>query len=125
MSGRSIEDMQDALAATERILESLRREPDPDDAVRRIIQAVEDQEAELLALLLDPPRPSVLSNQSIGSLGDSPEAELAEPTHQRRTCPLGQPPEKRDRFAIARTETRERCESELRFCQRHHLRLKL
>ena len=58
MSRRSIEDMREALATTERILATLRREPDPDDAVRTIIQAVEDQEAELLALLLDPYRPS-------------------------------------------------------------------
>jgi hypothetical protein len=53
MPPRSVEDMQAALATTERILDSLRREPDPDDAVRQIVQAVEDQQAELLAALLD------------------------------------------------------------------------
>lgn len=53
MSRRSVEDMQEALAVTERVLRSLRRESDPDDAVREVIRAVEDQEAELVASLLD------------------------------------------------------------------------
>ena len=45
--------MQAALATTERILDSLQREPDPDHALQQIVQAVEDQQAELLAALLD------------------------------------------------------------------------
>jgi hypothetical protein len=50
---RSVEDMQKALAVTERVLESLRREPDPGYAVRTVIQAMEDEQAALLASLLD------------------------------------------------------------------------
>lgn len=42
--------MQAALATTERILDSLRREL---DALQQIVQAVEDQQAELLASLLN------------------------------------------------------------------------
>lgn len=53
MRPRSIEDTQAALATTEHILVSLRSEPDPDYALRRLIQALEDQQAELLASLLD------------------------------------------------------------------------
>jgi hypothetical protein len=53
MRSRSLEETQATLATTERILVSLRREPDPDYAVRQLIQAVEDQQAELLASLLD------------------------------------------------------------------------
>jgi hypothetical protein len=53
MTPYSREETQAALATTEQILVSLRRERDPDDALRQIIQAVEDQQAELLASLLD------------------------------------------------------------------------
>lgn len=61
MRSRSLEETQAALATTERILVSLRRESDPDYPLRQLIQAVEDQQAELLAWLLDaraqgPPR---------------------------------------------------------------------
>jgi hypothetical protein len=52
MRRRSPEETQAALATTERILVSLRREPDS-DALRQLIQAVEDQQTELLASLLD------------------------------------------------------------------------
>jgi hypothetical protein len=52
MRKRSLEETQAALATTERILVSLRREPDS-DALRQLIQAVEDQQAELLASILD------------------------------------------------------------------------
>jgi hypothetical protein len=53
MPPRSVEDMQTALATIERILESLRRESDPDYALKEIIQAVEDEQAELLVSLLN------------------------------------------------------------------------
>lgn len=56
---RSLADTQAALATTEQILVSLRREPDPDYALRNVIQAVEDQQAELLASLLDSRAPGV------------------------------------------------------------------
>ena len=59
MKSRSPEDTQAALATTEHILASLRREPDPDDALRQLIQAVEDQQAELLASLLDTRAPEL------------------------------------------------------------------
>jgi hypothetical protein len=52
MRRRSPEETQAALATTERILVSLRREPDS-DALRQLIQAVEDQQTELLASMLD------------------------------------------------------------------------
>ncbi len=52
MRRRSPEETQAALATTERILVSLRREPES-DALRQLIQAVEDQQTELLASLLD------------------------------------------------------------------------
>jgi hypothetical protein len=52
MRRRSPEETQAALATIERILVSLRREPDS-DALRQLIQAVEDQQTELLASLLD------------------------------------------------------------------------
>ena len=50
MRTRSLEETQAALATTERILVSLRREPDS-DALRQLIQAVEDQQTELLSIL--------------------------------------------------------------------------
>lgn len=53
MQPHSHEEMQAALATTERLLASLRRERDLDQALRRIIQAVEDQQDELQASLLD------------------------------------------------------------------------
>jgi hypothetical protein len=59
MGSRSLEETQAALATTERILVSLRREPDPDYALRQLIQAVEDQQAELLASLLDSRAPKL------------------------------------------------------------------
>jgi hypothetical protein len=59
MGSRSLEETQAALATTERILVSLRREPDPDYALRQLIQAVEDQQAELLASLLDSRAPEL------------------------------------------------------------------
>jgi hypothetical protein len=59
MRSRSPDDMQAALATTEHILVSLRREPDPDYALRQLIQAVEEQQAELLASLLDPRAPEL------------------------------------------------------------------
>jgi hypothetical protein len=59
MRSRSLEETQAALAITERILVSLRSEPDPDYALRQLIQAVEDQQAELLASLLDSRAPEL------------------------------------------------------------------
>ncbi len=59
MRSRSLEETQAALATTEQILVSLRGEPDPDYAVRQLIQAVEDQQAELLASLLDARAPGL------------------------------------------------------------------
>jgi hypothetical protein len=59
MRSRSHEETQAALATTERILISLRHEPDPDHALRQLIQAVEDQQAELLASLLDSRAPEL------------------------------------------------------------------
>jgi hypothetical protein len=53
MGLRSLEEMQAALDSTKRILSTLRKESDPDYALRRIIQAVEIQQAESLASLLD------------------------------------------------------------------------
>jgi hypothetical protein len=53
LSGRSREEKQAALEATEKILMSLRREPDPDYALRELIQAIEDEQAILVASLLD------------------------------------------------------------------------
>jgi hypothetical protein len=50
---RSVEDMQKALAVSQRVLKSLRRELDPGYEVRTVIQAMEDEQADLLALLLD------------------------------------------------------------------------
>jgi hypothetical protein len=40
MGSRSLEETQAALATTERVLVSLRREPDPDYALRELIQTV-------------------------------------------------------------------------------------
>jgi hypothetical protein len=59
MRSRSLEETQAALATTEQILVSLRGEPDPDYALRQLIQAVEEQQAELLASLLDPRAPEL------------------------------------------------------------------
>jgi hypothetical protein len=59
MGSRSLEETQAALATTERVLVSLRREPDPDYALRQLIQTVEDQQAELLASLLDSRAPEL------------------------------------------------------------------
>ena len=59
MRSRSLEETQAALATAERILVSLRGEPDPDCALRQLIQAVEEQQAELLASLLDPRAPEL------------------------------------------------------------------
>jgi hypothetical protein len=50
MPPRPVEDMQAALATTECVLASLRREL---DALQQIVQAVEDQQAELLVSLLN------------------------------------------------------------------------
>jgi hypothetical protein len=52
INARSREETQAALATAEQMLVSLRREPDTDEALRQIIQAVEDEQAELLASLL-------------------------------------------------------------------------
>jgi hypothetical protein len=59
MGSHSLEETQAALATTEHILASLRREPDPDYPLRQIIQALEDQQAELLASLLDARAPEL------------------------------------------------------------------
>jgi len=59
MRSRSLEETQAALATAEQILVSLRGEPDPDYALRQLIQAVEEQQAELLASLLDPRAPEL------------------------------------------------------------------
>jgi hypothetical protein len=59
MRSRSLEETQAALATTEQILVSLRGELDPDYALRQLIQAVEEQQAELLASLLDPRAPEL------------------------------------------------------------------
>ena len=59
MRSRSLQETEAALATTEQILVSLRREPDPDYALRELIQAVEEQQAELLASLLDPRAPGL------------------------------------------------------------------
>ena len=59
MRSRSLEETQAALAIAERILVALRREPDPDYALRQLIQAVEDEQAELLASLLDSRAPEL------------------------------------------------------------------
>jgi hypothetical protein len=59
MRSRSLQETEAALATTEQILVSLRREPDPDYALRELIQAVEEQQAELLASLLDPRAPEL------------------------------------------------------------------
>jgi hypothetical protein len=59
MGSRSLEETQAAFATTERVLVSLRREPDPDYALRQLIQTVEDQQAELLASLLDSRAPEL------------------------------------------------------------------
>jgi hypothetical protein len=59
MRSRSLQETQAALATTEQILVSLRGEPDPDYALRQLIQAVEEQQAELLASLLDPRAPEL------------------------------------------------------------------
>jgi hypothetical protein len=59
MGSRSLEETQAALATTERVLVSLRREPDPAYALRQLIQTVEDQQAELLASLLDSRAPEL------------------------------------------------------------------
>jgi hypothetical protein len=53
MGERSTEDKQAALALTEQLLVSLRRERNPDYAVRQLVQSIEDEQAELLASLLD------------------------------------------------------------------------
>jgi hypothetical protein len=52
-SGHSREEKQAALEATEQILVSLRREPNPDFALRELIQSIEDEQAILVASLLD------------------------------------------------------------------------
>jgi hypothetical protein len=53
MGLHSLKEMQAALDTTERILSTLRKQSDPDYALRQIIEAVENQQAELLASLLD------------------------------------------------------------------------
>jgi hypothetical protein len=55
---RSPEDIRVALATIEQVLHSLRGEHDPDFGMNLLIQALEDQEAELLASLLDPRAPA-------------------------------------------------------------------
>jgi hypothetical protein len=47
------EETQAALATTAQILASLRGERDPDQALHKIIEAVEEKQAELLASLID------------------------------------------------------------------------
>ena len=42
-----------ALETTERVLDALRREPDPDDFLRMLMGQVEDQRAALLASLIE------------------------------------------------------------------------
>lgn len=54
MVSRTPEETQEALVTTERILASLRREPCVDYPLRVLIQAVEEQRAELVATLHDP-----------------------------------------------------------------------
>lgn len=53
LAGHSREEKQAALEATEQILVSLRREANPDFAVRELIQAIENEQAILVASLLD------------------------------------------------------------------------
>lgn len=48
----SVEETQLALQTTENILASLRREPEPDEATRNLIEAIEDERAALLAALV-------------------------------------------------------------------------
>jgi hypothetical protein len=53
MVSRSPEETREALATIEGILASLRREADPDQWLCKVIQAVEDKRAELVAALLE------------------------------------------------------------------------
>jgi hypothetical protein len=53
LAGHSREEKQAALATTEQILVSLRREPNPDYALCELIQSIENEQAILVASLLD------------------------------------------------------------------------
>ena len=53
LGSHSREEKQAALEITEQILVSLRREPDPDYALRELIQSIENEQALLVASLLD------------------------------------------------------------------------
>jgi hypothetical protein len=59
MRSRSPEEIRDAVALIDDIVASLRRESDPDDAVGQLIAALEDQQAKLLASLLDSRAPEL------------------------------------------------------------------
>jgi hypothetical protein len=47
------EEVRQALETTERVLEALRNEPEPDDFLRMLMRQVEDQRAALLASLIE------------------------------------------------------------------------
>lgn len=53
MDDHDSEEKRAALVLTEELLVSLRRLPDPDPAVRYVIESLENDQAELLASLLD------------------------------------------------------------------------
>ena len=47
------DETRQALETTERVLEALRSEPEPDDFLRMLMRQVEDQRAALLASLIE------------------------------------------------------------------------